>query len=54
MIEQFLEDHREIRLFKVRIEEKGIDYLKENKQKILDLFDNLEATVTKKLRGVSF
>ncbi len=51
MIEQFLEDHREIRLFKVRIEDKGIDYLKENKQKILDLFDNLEVTVTKKLRG---
>jgi hypothetical protein len=51
MIEQFLEDHREIRLLKVRIEDKGIDYLKENKQKILDLFDNLEMVVTKKLRG---
>jgi tetratricopeptide (TPR) repeat protein len=51
MIEQFLEDHREIRLFKVRIEDKGIEYLKENKQKILDLFDNLETIVTKKLRG---
>jgi tetratricopeptide (TPR) repeat protein len=51
MIEQFLDDHREIRLFKVRIEDKGINYLRENKQKILDLFDNLEATLTKKLRG---
>ena len=51
MIEQFLEDHREIRLFKVRIEDKGRDYLKENKEKILGLFDNLEATITKKLRG---
>lgn len=51
MIEQFLEEHREVRLLKVRVEEKGADYLKENKQKILDLFDNLEITVTKKLRG---
>jgi len=51
MIDQFLEEHREIRLLKVRIEEKGKDYLKENKEKILKLFDNLETTVTQKLRG---
>jgi tetratricopeptide (TPR) repeat protein len=51
MIEQFLDDHREIRLYKVRLEDKGSDYLKENKGKILNLFDNLEATITKKLRG---
>jgi tetratricopeptide (TPR) repeat protein len=51
MIEQFLDDHREIRLFKVRLEDKGVDYLRENKLKIMDLFDNLEAVVTKKLRG---
>lgn len=50
MIEQFLEDHREIRLYKVRLEDKGLDYLKENKEKIRELFDNLEITVTKKLR----
>jgi hypothetical protein len=51
MIEEFLEDHREIRLYKVRLEDKGVEYLKENKNKILNLFDNLEATITKKLRG---
>lgn len=51
MIEQFLEEHREIRLYKVRLEDKGLEYLKENKEKILTLFDNLEATITKKLRG---
>lgn len=51
MIDQFLEEHREIRLLKVRIDEKGKDYLKENKGKILKLFDNLEITVTQKLRG---
>lgn len=51
MIDEFLEDHREIRLLKVRLEDKGTDYLKENKEKIISLFDNLEATVTKKIRG---
>lgn len=51
MIEQFLEDHREIRLLKVRLEDKGLEYLRENKEKILTLFDNLESTVTKKIRG---
>lgn len=51
MIEQFLEEHREIRLYKVRLEEKGTEYLNENKAKILELFDNLEAVVTKKIRG---
>ncbi|MGQ0606227.1 MAG: tetratricopeptide repeat protein [Candidatus Nitrosotenuis sp.] len=51
MIEQFLEEHREVRLLKVRLDDSGLDYLKENKEKILALFDNLEAIITKKLRG---
>jgi tetratricopeptide (TPR) repeat protein len=51
MIEQFLEEHREIRLLKVRLEDNGIEYVKENKGKIIELFDNLEATITKKIRG---
>lgn len=51
MIDQFLEEHREIRLLKVRIDENGKEYLKENKEKILKLFENLEVTVTQKLRG---
>lgn len=53
MIEQFLEEHREIRLYKVRLEDKGLDYLRENKQKILEFFENLEMTVTKKLRSMA-
>lgn len=51
MIEQFFEEHREIRLWKIRLKDKGIDYLRENKKKMLDLFDNVEATVTKMLRN---
>ena len=51
MIEQFFEEHREIRLWKIRLKDKGIDYLRENKQKMLGLFDNVEAVVTKMLRN---
>jgi tetratricopeptide (TPR) repeat protein len=51
MIEQFFEIHREIRLWKIRLKDRGIDYLKDNKQKMLDAFDNVEAVVTQKLRN---
>lgn len=51
MIEQFFEEHREIRLWKIRLKDRGISYLQEHKQKMLDVFDNIEATVTQKLRN---
>lgn len=51
MIDHFFEEHREIRLWKIRLKDKGIDYLKENKQKMLTLFDNVEVSVTKMLRN---
>ncbi len=51
MIEQFFEEHREIRLWKVRLKEKGKDYLQENKQKMLNMFDNIEGNITKQLRN---
>jgi len=50
MIEQFFEEHREIRLWKIRLKDRGEGYLLDNKQKMLDLFDNIEVIVTKKLR----
>jgi len=50
MIEQFFEEHREIRLWKIRLKDRGVDYLKEHKQIMLDTFDNIEATITQKLR----
>ena len=50
MIEQFFEEHREIRLWKIRLKDRGVDYLIENKAKMLILFDNVEVTITKKLR----
>lgn len=51
MIDRFLEEHREIRLWKIRLKDRGVDYLVENKQKMLELFENIEMTVTKNLRS---
>ncbi len=51
MIEMFLDEHREIRLWKIRLRERGEDYLEDNKDKMLTLFENIEVTITKKLRN---
>jgi tetratricopeptide (TPR) repeat protein len=51
MIEYFFEEHRDIRLYKIRIKDRGAEYLQENKQKILELFNNMEMNVTKRLRN---
>ena len=51
MIEQFFEEHRDVRLWKIRLKDRGLGYLQENKQKMLNVFDNIEAAVTKQLRN---
>ena len=51
MIDSFLEEHREVRLFKIRLKDKGIDFLQDNKKKMLSMFENMEMAVTKKLRS---
>ena len=51
MIDGFLEEHREVRLFKIRLKDKGIDFLQDNQKKMLAMFDNMEMAVTKKLRS---
>ena len=51
MIENFFDEHREIRLWKIRLKDRGEDYITENKDKMLVLFDNVEVTITKKLRN---
>ena len=50
MIAEFLDEHREIRLFKTRLETNGEKFFSENKKKMIEFFDNMEFTVTKKLR----
>ena len=51
MIDEFLEEHREIRLLKIRLKDKGIDFLRDNKKKMLPMFENMEISITKKLRS---
>ena len=51
MIENFFEQHREIGLWKIRLKDRGDDYIVENKEKMLLLFENIEVTITKKLRN---
>ena len=51
MIEQFFEEHREIRLWKIRLKDHGIEFLQDNKKKMLNVFDNIETSVTKQLRN---
>lgn len=53
MIEYFFEEHREIRLFKIRLTDRGFEYLQANKQKMIDLFDHIESQLTKKLRSAT-
>ncbi len=51
MIEHFFEEHRDIRFFRIRLADKGYEYLQANKKKILELFDHIESQTTKKLRS---
>lgn len=51
MIELYFEEHREIRLWKIRLEDHGAEYLKENGQKMIIVFDNIEVGITKQLRS---
>ena len=50
MIEDFFDEHREIRLWKIRLKDRGDDYISENREKMMTLFDNVEAALTKKIR----
>ena len=51
MIDEYLEEHRELRLIKIRLKDKGLDFLQDNKKKMLVMFENMEVSVTKKLRS---
>lgn len=53
MIEYFFEEHREMRLYKARLTDKGADYLQANKNKMTELLDHIEMQVTKRLRSAA-
>lgn len=50
MIEQFFEEHRDIRLWRARLDHRGRDYLIEHKERMLNVLENIGASVTKKMR----
>ena len=50
MIEQFFEEHRDIRLWRVRLEHRGREYLLEHKERMLSTLENIGVAVTRKLR----
>ena len=50
MIEQFFEEHRDIRLWRVRLEHRGREYLLEHKERMLATMENIGVAVTRKLR----
>lgn len=50
MIESFLEEHREIRLWTIRLKDRGDDYIIDNKEKMITLFENVEVALTKRIR----
>ena len=51
MIDQFLEEHREIRLWRARLDGTGAAYLAENREEMLRVLGNIEAAATVRARG---
>ena len=49
MIENFFEEHREIRLWKIRLKDRGADYMIENKDKMLEVLEILKLQLLKNL-----
>lgn len=53
MIEQFFEEHRDIRLWRARLDHRGRNYLIEHKERMLNVLENVGASVTKKMHNDS-
>ena len=45
MIEQFLDDHRDLRLYQIRLKDRGLEYLNSHKAELLNLVEILDAKV---------
>lgn len=50
LIENFFEEHRDLRVYHIRMKDKGQDYLNANKGNIIELLSNIEAKVNEKIR----
>ena len=45
MIEQFFDDHRDLRLYKIRLQDKGQEYLNAHKSDLIDLITKIDHSV---------
>lgn len=45
MIEQFFDDHRDLRLYQIRLKDRGLDYLNSHRAELLNLVENLDAKI---------
>ena len=50
LIESFFEEHRDLRVYQIRMKDRGQDYLNANKGNIIELLSNIEAKVNEKTR----
>jgi tetratricopeptide (TPR) repeat protein len=50
LIENFFDEHRDLRVYHIRMKDKGQDYLNANKGNIIELLSNVEAKVNEKIR----
>ena len=50
LIENFFDEHRDLRVYQIRMKDKGQDYLHANKSNIIELLTNIEAKVNEKAR----
>lgn len=50
LLENFFEGHRDLRVYQIRMKEKGQDYLNANKNNITELLTNTEAKINEKIR----
>jgi len=42
MVEQFFDEHRDLRLYKIRLQDKGQEYLNSHKSDLIDLISKID------------
>ena len=45
MIEQFFDEHRDLRLSNMRLRDRGLEYLNSHKVELLNLVENIDAKI---------
>ncbi len=53
LIENFFEEHRDLRVYQLRMKDKGQDYLNASRANIVELLSNIEAKVNEKIRRIA-